>query len=140
MQALELRDLQEASRLFEYLLIGVTAFFRDKDAFEALAEQVIPPLFEGKAATDQIRVWVPGCATGEEAYSIAILLLEHMAALKARPKFTVFATDIDDPAIAVARSARYPAAMLQDVGAARIDRFFTGDGVSYTLSQEGRDR
>src|SRR5260370_13434307 len=63
-----------------------------------------------------------------------------MAALKARPKFTVFATDIDDPAIAVARSARYPAAMLQDVGAERIDRFFTGDGVSYTLSKEARDR
>ena len=151
MQVLELRDIddyverlrsdhQEATRLFEDLLIGVTAFFRDKDAFEALAEQVIPPLFEGKAATDQIRVWVPGCATGEEAYSIAILLLEHMAALKARPKFTVFATDIDDPAIAVARSARYPAAMLQDVGAERIDRFFTGDGVSYTLSKEVRDR
>src|SRR5258707_10424811 len=106
MQVLELREIddyverlrvdhQEVGRLFHDLLIGVTAFFRDKDAFEALAEQVIPPLFEGKAATDQIRVWVPGCATGEEAYSIAILLLQHMAALKERPTFTVFATDID---------------------------------------------
>src|SRR6202023_850343 len=140
MQVLDLRDVddyverlradhEEVIRLFDDLLIGVTAFFRDKDAFEAAAERGIPPLFEGKGAADQIRVWVPGCATGEEAYSIAILLLEHLATLKGRPKFTVFATDIDDAAIAVARAARYPAAMLQDVGAERIDRFFTGDGV-----------
>jgi two-component system CheB/CheR fusion protein len=115
MQVLELRDVddyverlrtdhEEVIRLFDDLLIGVTAFFRDKDAFEALAERVIPPLFEGKGATDQIRVWVPGCATGEEAYSIAILLFEHIATLESRPKFAVFATDIDDPAIATRAS------------------------------------
>jgi len=150
MQVLELREIddyverlrvdqQEVGRLFHDLLIGVTAFFRDKEAFAALAEQAIPDLFEGKGRADSVRVWVPGCATGEEAYSIAILLLEHMATLKMRPKAIVFATDIDDPAISVARSARYPAAMLQDVSPERIDRYFTGDGISYTLSKEVRD-
>jgi len=150
MQVLEMRDIddyvarlredrQEVIQLFHDLLIGVTAFFRDKDAFDGLAEQVIPQLLAGKSPNDQIRVWAPGCATGEEAYSIAILLLERMAVLKARPKVVVFATDIDDPAIAIARAARYPAAMLQDVSPQRIDRFFSGDGVSYTLSKEVRD-
>src|SRR5437763_203050 len=150
MQVLELRDIkdyverlrqdrQEVVQLFHDLLIGVTAFFRDKDAFDALAEQVVPKLFEDKKTTDTVRVWVPGCATGEEAYSIAILLLEHLATVKMRPKAVVFATDIDDPAIAVARAARYPAAMLQDVSPERIDRYFSGDGISYTLNKEVRD-
>src|SRR5207248_34432 len=107
--------------------------------FDALAEQVVPKLFEDKKTTDTVRVWVPGCATGEEAYSIAILLLEHLATVKMRPKVAVFATDIDDPAIAVARGARYPAAMLQDVSPERIDRYFSGDGVSYMLTKEVRD-
>ena len=133
------QDRQEAVQLFHDLLIGVTAFFRDKEAFEALAERAIPHLFEGKGTNDAVRVWVPGCATGEEAYSIAMLLLEQMAELKTRPKVVVFATDIDDPAIGIARAARYPAAMLQDISPQRLDRFFTGDGVSYTLSKDVRD-
>ena len=150
MQVLELRDIEdyverlrqdrpEVVQLFHDLLIGVTAFFRDKDAFEALAERVIPHLFEDKGTSDAVRVWVPGSATGEEAYSIAMLLLEQMAELKARPKVVVFATDIDDPAIGVARAARYPAAMLKDISPQRLERFFTGDGVSYTLSKDVRD-
>jgi two-component system CheB/CheR fusion protein len=150
MQVLELRDIedyvehlrqdrQEVVQLFHDLLIGVTAFFRDKEPFQALAERIIPHLFEDRGTNDTVRVWVPGCATGEEAYSIAMLLLEQMAELKARPKVVVFATDIDDPAISVARAARYPAAMLQDISPQRLDRFFTGDGVSYTLSKDVRD-
>lgn len=132
-------DRQETVNLFHDLLIGVTAFFRDHQAFEALADQVIPALFEGRGARDTVRAWVPGCSTGEEAYSLAILLLEHVAMLSARPKVVVFATDIDDPAISVARLARYPAAMLQDVSPERLDRYFSGDGISYTLSKEVRD-
>jgi two-component system, chemotaxis family, CheB/CheR fusion protein len=150
MQVLDLRELgeyierlrqdrQEVVQLFHDLLIGVTAFFRDTEAFDGLAEQVIPQLFEGKGPGDTVRIWVPGCATGEEAYSIAILMLEHMARTRIRPKVVIFATDIDDPAIAVARAARYPAAMLHDVGAERLDRYFIGDGVSYTLAKEVRD-
>ncbi|MGD9616847.1 MAG: CheR family methyltransferase [Alphaproteobacteria bacterium] len=132
-------DRQEGGNLFHDLLIGVTAFFRDRDAFDTIAEQVIPALFEGRNQRDTVRVWVPGCSTGEEAYSLAILLLEHMANLAVRPKAVVFATDIDDPAISIARHARYPAALLQGVSPKRIDRYFSGDGMSYTLSKEVRD-
>ncbi|HTV88833.1 MAG TPA: CheR family methyltransferase [Stellaceae bacterium] len=150
MQVLELRDIdryvdrlredrREVVQLFHNLLIGVTAFFRDREAFEALKQQVIPQLFEGKSSTDSVRVWIPGCATGEEAYSIAILLLEHLATVRVRPKLVVFATDIDDPAVTVARAARYPAALLQDVSQDRLDRFFSGDGISYTLTSDVRD-
>ena len=137
--ALLRRDRQEAINLFHDLLIGVTAFFRDREAFGALATQVVPLLFKGKGPRDTIRVWVPGCSTGEEAYSLAILLLEYLATATVRPKTVVFATDIDDPAIAVARHAHYPAAMLQDVGAERLDRYFAGDGISYTVAKEVRD-
>ena len=102
-------DREEAMLLFRDLLIGVTTFFRDADAFAAVKHVVLPRLFEGKRATDQIRVWVPGCATGEEAYSIAILLREHMDGLNDAPRVQVFATDIDERAIATARAGRYPA-------------------------------
>ncbi len=132
-------DRQEVALLFQDLLIGVTAFFRDSDSFNALAETVIPGLFEGRGPKDTVRVWVPGCSTGEEAYSVAILLLEHLATLTARPKAVVFATDIDEPAIAIARLAHYPAAMLHDVSPERIDRYFTGDGISYTVTKQVRD-
>ena len=150
MQVLGLRDLdayverlrkdrQEVVDLFHDLLIGVTAFFRDRDAFDALQERVVPALFDGKGPNDSVRVWVPGCATGEEAYSIAILLLAHADRIKARPKLLVFATDIDEPAIALARAARYPAAMMHNLDAERIDRYFSGDGIGYTVAKEVRD-
>jgi chemotaxis methyl-accepting protein methylase len=82
--------------LFRDLLINVTNFFRDAEAFDKLAEIVIPKLFENRGADDAVRVWVPGCATGEEVFSIAILLREHMDKLRAVPRVQVFATDIDD--------------------------------------------
>ncbi|HWB51581.1 MAG TPA: chemotaxis protein CheB [Stellaceae bacterium] len=150
MQVLDLHDIDryiarlredhsEVAQLFRDLLIGVTAFFRDKEAFDTLAEKVIPRLFAGKGAADTIRVWVPGCSTGEEVYSIAILLLEHMAGLKNRPIVQCFATDIDEAAIAAARAAAYPITMLREVGPERIDRYFTGDGTIFTLTKEVRD-
>lgn len=132
-------DRAEVDRLFRDLLIGVTAFFRDREAFDTLAEKVIPQLFVGKGAADTIRIWVPGCSTGEEVYSVAILLLEHMEGLKTRPSVQCFATDIDDTSIAVARVASYPIAMLREMGSERIDRYFTGDGSTYTLTKEVRD-
>ncbi|MBV9551412.1 MAG: PAS domain-containing protein [Alphaproteobacteria bacterium] len=132
-------DRGEVVQLFQDLLIGVTAFFRDREAFDTLDDKVIPRLFVGKGAADIIRVWVPGCSTGEEVYSIAILLLQQMAGLKARPKVQCFATDIDDGAIAVARSATYPVAMLREVPPDVLDRYFTGDGSTYTLTKEVRD-
>src|SRR5919202_3335597 len=96
-------DPQEVGALFRDLLIGITNFFRDADAFQALAEAVVPRLFEGRGADETVRVWVPGCATGEEVFSIAILLREHMDRLRVVPRVQVFATDIDERALGIAR-------------------------------------
>jgi two-component system, chemotaxis family, CheB/CheR fusion protein len=138
--ALKLRqESDEASLLFRDLLIGVTSFFRDREAFEVLAAKVIPKLFQNTGAADIIRVWVPGCATGEEAYSIAILLREHMLTLDVVPKVQVFATDIDDSALTVARAGRYPAGMLDDVPRDKLERFFRAEPASYVLAKEVRD-
>jgi two-component system, chemotaxis family, CheB/CheR fusion protein len=98
----------EITLLFRDLLIRVTSFFRDQETFDALASKVIPRLFAGKMADGAVRVWVPGCATGEEAYSLAILLREHMDSLAASPKVQLFATDIDDSAIPTPCSMVYP--------------------------------
>ena len=133
------QDPAEVQALFRDLLINVTSFFRDADAFENLASLVIPKLFEGRGATDTVRVWVPGCATGEEVYSIAILLREHMGGLSAVPRVQVFATDIDEHALGIARSAHYPPALLDAVSADRRRRFFIPDGGSYMLTKEVRD-
>ncbi len=133
------REPQEVSALFRDLLINVTNFFRDADAFEALAAQVIPKLFEGRGADDTVRIWVPGCATGEEVFSIAILLREHMDGLRNVPRVQLFATDIDDRSLAVARAARYPEPLLEGVSPERRSRFFTADGGSFVVSKEVRD-
>lgn len=132
-------DHGEALALLRDLLISVTAFFRDEEAYAALAAQVIPRLFEGKGAGDTVRVWVPGCATGEEAYSIAMLLSEHAAGRKAMPRLQVFATDIDDSALQLARAGRYPQALLEPLSAMRLDSHFTRDGAIRTVSKEIRD-
>ena len=133
------QDQGEAALLFRDLLIGVTTFFRDADAFEAVKRVVVPRLFEGKGANDAVRVWVPGCATGEEAYSLAILLREHMDSLPVVPRVQVFATDIDEPAIATARSGRYPATLLDGLSPDRRERFFSHAENSYLVSKDIRD-
>jgi two-component system CheB/CheR fusion protein len=134
------RDPAEVRQLFRDLLIGVTSFFRDPEAFEALEREVVPRLFEGKATGDRLRVWVPACSTGEEAYSIAILLRERAEALRVAPKIQVFATDIDEAALEVARAARYPAAPLGGMEPERLRRFFDFDGGgTYALSKQVRD-
>ena len=133
------QEPQEVSALFRDLLINVTNFFRDAEAFDNLATLVIPRLFEGRGAEDIVRVWVPGCATGEEVFSIAILLREHMDGLSAVPRVQVFATDIDDRALAVARAGRYPDALLDSVSPARRKKYFVSDGGSYLIAKEVRD-
>ena len=133
------QDHQEVVLLFRDLLIRVTSFFRDAETFEVLAREVIPRLFEGQQADGTVRVWVPACATGEEAYSLAILLREHMDRLRGAPKVQVFATDIDEPAIATARAGRYPGSLIQDLSQARRDRFFTAAENTYIVSKEIRD-
>ena len=132
-------DPGEVNTLFRDLLIGVTNFFRDTKAFEALQQLVMPRLFEGKGASDTIRVWVPGCATGEEVYSLAILLREQAEQSRSRAKIQVFATDIDEAALAVARAGRYPDTLLQGVSKDRLERFFTSEGTSYVVNKSIRD-
>ena len=110
----------EAPALFADLLISVTTFFRDPNAFEKLAALVIPRLFEEKGAPAPIRVWVAGCATGEEAYSIAILLLEEASRQEIRCEIQVFASDLDDGALSLAREGRYPAAIEADMTEERL--------------------
>ncbi len=133
------RDADELTALFRDLLIRVTSFFRDPDTFQVLSERVIPRLFESKAADGVVRVWVPGCATGEEAYSFAILLREYMSKLRAVPKVQVFATDIDDSAISIARLGRYPATLVDGLSAERLEKFFTFAQGAYTVRREIRD-
>ncbi|MCU0723535.1 MAG: chemotaxis protein CheR, partial [Planctomycetes bacterium] len=130
----------EVDALFRDLLIGVTGFFRDPEAFQAL-EQRIPDLCSGKPEGSPVRAWVPGCSTGEEAYSIAILLQENLEALKCGPKAQVFATDIDRRAIEQARSGVYPAGIAADVPPERFSRHFVQepDGGAVRIQQGVRD-
>jgi two-component system CheB/CheR fusion protein len=130
---------QEAQALFTDLLISVTTFFRDTNAFEKLATLVIPRLFDDKGVSDTIRVWVPGCATGEEAYSIAMVLLEEASRHEIRCGLQIFASDLDDSALAVAREARYPIAIEADMPEERLRRFFTREGDHYRATRELRD-
>lgn len=131
----------EIDALFRDLLIGVTSFFRDIDAFKKLEEEIIPKLFEGKPAGSTVRVWCAGCSTGEEAYSIAILLQEHLEKLKKSYNIQVFATDIDGQAITVARTGVYPSSITIDLTSERIDRFFTAEpgNTAYRINKIIRD-
>ena len=130
---------EEAQSLLSDLLISVTTFFRDKDVFEALKTLVLPQLFAEKGPSDSIRVWVPGCATGEEAYTIAILLLEEAARHDVRPALQVFGSDLDGRALVAAREGRFLAAIEADVSEDRLRRFFTREGDGYRVRQELRD-
>jgi two-component system, chemotaxis family, CheB/CheR fusion protein len=143
----ELRDYYEALRessdeaqaLLGDLLISVTTFFRDGEAFEVLKKYAIQQLLEEKDATETIRVWVSGCATGEEAYSIAMLLLEEAARREFRPPIQVFGSDLDARALGIAREGRYPASIESDVSEERLRRFFSKEGDGYRVRQELRD-
>jgi len=129
----------EVTSLMRDLLITVTNFFRDHEAFEVLAKEVIPKIFASKGPTDQVRVWSAGCATGEEAYSLGILLAEYAATLANPPRLQVFATDIDERAIAEARECRYPETITLDVSPERLHARFTRDGDRYRINKELRE-
>src|SRR6185295_4604332 len=133
------RDRNEVEQLFRDLLIRVTHFFRDPEAFDLLAAKVVPRLFEGKDADGFVRVWVPGCATGEEAYSLAILLREHLDGIKQPPHVQVFATDIDAQALEAARQGWYPETVASQLSPERLERFFVKHGNMYQVSREIRD-
>jgi two-component system CheB/CheR fusion protein len=129
----------EARALLQDLLIGVTHFFRDQAAFAAL-EANVPQLFAGKKKEDQVRVWAPGCATGEEAYSIAILLCEYAERLPSPPSIQVFATDLDDQAVSDARDSLYPTTIEADVSQERLRRFFSIEHGRYRVKKDLRDK
>lgn len=131
----------EVESLFRDLLIGVTHFFRDTEAFLTLETQVIPALFKHKNPTTAIRIWCAGCSTGEEAYSIAILLQEYMETLKQSHAVQIFATDIDNRAISTARAGLYPASAVSNLSPKRLARFFspTEDGSTYRIQKIIRD-
>ncbi|MEI6673636.1 MAG: chemotaxis protein CheB [Verrucomicrobiota bacterium] len=131
----------EVETLFHEMLIGVTRFFRDPEAFQVLETQVLPAILARKQAGGTVRGWVPGCSTGEEAYSIAILLQERMEALKIRYDLQLFATDIDNEAIAKARTGVFPAGIAADITPERLARFFTlePDSGNYRIHKSIRD-
>jgi two-component system CheB/CheR fusion protein len=130
----------ERNILYSDLLIGVTGFFRDRDPFEALKSVVFPRLLENRSPDVPIRIWVPACATGEEAYSLAICILEYM---NDRPgtgtTVQIFGTDIDEQALARARLATYPKSIELDVSPERLQRFFSQHDKGYQVSRQVRD-
>jgi two-component system CheB/CheR fusion protein len=134
-------DPTELVLLFRDLLIGVTSFFRDPETFDFLKRHIIPRLYAGKDRESTIRIWVPGCATGEEAYSWAILMREHLDGLSGTsPRLQIFATDIDETAVTTARAGRYPASLLEGMSAERLARFFVaGRAGTYTIGKEVRE-
>jgi two-component system CheB/CheR fusion protein len=134
------QNAEEVQALFDELLISVTTFFRDPDSWTALAHRVIPSIFDDWEPSAKIRVWVPGCATGEEAYSLSILLLEEARRRDVWPEVQVFATDLDEGSLATARQARYPIAIENEVSEERLREFFRKEGDGYRMSQEVRDR
>ena len=133
------RSPEEVRALFQDLLIGVTNFFRDPVAFEHLRDKVLPELFSQGRENDTFRVWVPGCATGEEAYSAAIITLEALEKLGISRRLQIFATDVDKTAIEKARAGLYPENIATDVSAERLKRFFVKEGNYYRIKKEIRE-
>src|SRR5258705_4285509 len=133
------KDQDQVTLLFRDLLIGGSNFFRDSASFEALEQFVIPKLFEASRPDGEIRVWVPGCSTGEELYSIAILLREHMDKLKREPIVRLFATDIDERALTIARFGQYASSAMKEVSPERLRKYFHAEEGSYRVKKELRD-
>ncbi len=132
------RDTSELDLLAKDLLINVTSFFRDPKVFEYLAANTVPDLIRNQSSDHPIRIWVPGCSTGEEAYSLAMLFREKITAAKGNIKVQVFASDVDPEAIASAREGLYPATIAADVSPARLVRFFFKEDHGYRILPELR--
>ena len=130
---------EEVDALFKDLLIGVTQFFRDPGSFEVIAKKVIPAIFQEKRREPAIRVWVPGCASGEEAYTLAILISEHAATCASRPRIQIFATDLDVDALEFARRGIYAEDIAQQVSPERLHRFFRKVPGGYEVVDEIRE-
>ncbi|HEX7370600.1 MAG TPA: chemotaxis protein CheB [Rhodanobacteraceae bacterium] len=131
---------EEAKSLLDDMLIGVTNFFRDRDSFDALEREVIPEIMHGGRRDEPVRVWAPGCATGEEAYSLAMLLADQAHTLATPPAFQVFVSDIDEGAIAFGRAGVYPESIVTDVPPTRLRQFFSKEQHRYRINKPIRDR
>ncbi|RVT95794.1 PAS domain S-box protein [Rhodovarius crocodyli] len=130
---------EEAKELFSDLLISVTMFFRDAGAFQLLETRAISAIFDQANEDEGIRAWVVGCATGEEAYSIAMLLLEEAGRRRSAVPIQIFASDLDEEALATARDGRYPRDIEIDMSEERLRRFFVDEGTHYRVRKEIRD-
>jgi chemotaxis methyl-accepting protein methylase/nitrogen-specific signal transduction histidine kinase len=132
---------QEVEVLAKEMLIGVTQFFRDPDAWKTLKEEVLPKLISSKPSGSTLRVWVVGCSTGEEAYTMAIVLFEVLEALgrSGDIRFQIFATDIESESIDLARAGVYPANIEADVSSYRLERFFIKENGNYRVSKQLRE-
>ena len=133
------KDSDELAALQRDLLISVTSFFRDPEAFECLKKIVFPRILQGRPANDTIRIWVAGCATGEEAFSIAILLQEYLNEAGAAFPVQIFASDISQSAIEKARSGRYPENIAADLTPERLNRYFTKLDGGYQINKNLRE-
>jgi two-component system CheB/CheR fusion protein len=132
-------DALETAALYQDFLIRVTGFFRDPESFEILAQKVFPLICEGRASKSPVRIWVPGCASGEEPYSIAIALMEYLGDRIAPPGIQIFGTDVSDVALDRARSGVYLENIVEELSAERLQRFFVRQDGSYRISKTIRD-
>ncbi len=133
-----LQDPTELDALYKDLLIGVTRFFRDSEAFEILRRKVIGPLLDATPPTEELRVWVAACATGEEAYSLAMLFLEAYEDRGREPNIKIFATDVHRDSLQLASEGSYPEASMADLSKERLVRFFVPDGNRFRVSNRLR--
>jgi two-component system, chemotaxis family, CheB/CheR fusion protein len=133
------KDSRESQLLVRDLLINVTQFFRNNESFEALETEVIPKLIERIELDETLRAWVPGCASGEDAYSVAILLKEGMSKRDTNRKVQIFATDLDDDAVRMARMARFPGSIASDMSRERFERWFAQEGEHYCPQKSIRE-
>ena len=133
-------DSHENKALLDDMLIGVTNFFRDREAFEALEREIVPELFKDKGPTDEVRTWVAACSSGEEAYSMAMLMADQAGLMEHPPAFQVFASDIDDRAIDSARAGIFPASIITDVTPSRLRQYFSKEDDRYRIRKSLRDR
>ncbi|RJQ43349.1 MAG: PAS domain-containing protein [Nitrospiraceae bacterium] len=129
----------EINILFKELLIRVTKFFRDPDAFEFLKKKVLPDICKNASEERTVRIWVPGCSTGEEAYSIALLLHEYISEQNQPCKIQIFATDIDSDSIETARTGLYPDNISDDISKEQLKRYFTKEDNAYRISNRIRE-
>ena len=131
-------DTSELDLLASDLLINVTSFFRDRQAFDLLAEKIVPDLVHRQPSDQPLRIWIAGCSTGEETYSLAMLFREAISAAKSNVKLQVFASDIDSDAVASAREGFYPETIEAEVSPERLARFFSREEHGYRVLPELR--